>query len=58
MEKQQAGKRNGCGGCAWAKNHHGGACYCVKYGYVVGYPKIDCKGYESNEQVRQPESEP
>lgn len=43
-----------CTGCKWSKDHAQGACYCIKYGIVIGYPKADCRGCE-REQVRKQE---
>lgn len=53
------GQREICRECAYAKNHFGGSCYCVKYGYVIGYSKTECRGFEheeQREQVREPEN--
>lgn len=49
MEKQTKGI---CAGCKWAKDKQGAACYCVLYGYVVGYPKTKCRGCK-REQVQE-----
>ena len=50
------GKREVCRECAHAKDKaHGGACYCTKYGIIIGYSKQDCRGFE-REQVRKPEN--
>lgn len=52
MEKPQYEK---CRECAYAKNRFGGSCYCVKYGYVIGYAKTECRGFE-REQVQKPQN--
>jgi hypothetical protein len=44
-----------CTGCMWAKSQFGAACYCIKYGYIVGYPKTECRGRE-NEQIQEQEN--
>jgi hypothetical protein len=49
MEKPQYEK---CMECAYAKNRFGGSCYCVKFGYVIGYAKTECRGFE-REQVQE-----
>lgn len=52
MEKPQYEK---CRECAYAKNRFGGSCYCVKFGYVIGYAKTECRGFE-REQVQKPQN--
>ena len=49
------GKREICRECAYAKEKRGGACYCTKYGIIIGYSKEQCRGY-AREQVRQPQN--
>ena len=48
------GQQEICRSCAYAKHRFGGSCYCVKYGYIIGYSKKECRGYEHDtEQVRE-----
>ena len=35
-----------CAGCKNAKDKRGAACYCIKYGIIIGYPKKGCMGFE------------
>lgn len=57
MSKQTIAERKGvCYGCKWAKDQFGASCFCIKYGYIVGYPKNECRGREADE-VRKPEND-
>lgn len=41
-----------CMTCEHAKQKTGGgSCYCVKYGIIIGFGKLECRGYE-REQIR------
>ena len=47
-----------CGDCKHAKDRSGNACYCTKYGIIIGYGKNTCFSFEpkrgsDGEQVRQ-----
>ena len=46
-----------CRNCRHARDRFGGSCYCIKYGYIIGFSKKECRGYEHHEreQVRKPE---
>ena len=35
-----------CPSCKWAKQKNRESCYCVKYGIIIGYSKIECRGHE------------
>ena len=47
------GVRDACKECKWVKYKQSGACYCVKYGIIIGYPKMWCGGFEEREQDEQ-----
>ena len=50
------GQKEICRDCDYAKHRFGGSCYCVKYGYIIGYSKTECRGYENGkEQIREQE---
>ena len=36
-----------CRDCRYAKDKAGVACYCVKYGIIIGYSKTHCVSHES-----------
>lgn len=56
--KPKPPQRDGlCLSCEWAKSNFRESCYCIKYGYIIGYPKMDCKAYV-NSEGRQHEQEP
>lgn len=42
-----------CDGCSWAKNRDNGACYCTKYGIIIGYPKLWCMGRDGSKEDEQ-----
>ena len=49
-------KRDGvCLSCKYAKNRFRESSFCVLYGYIIGYPKIDCRGYK-RDKVQEPEN--
>lgn len=41
-----------CLDCEHGKQRFKGSCYCTKYGFIIGYPKSECRGYE-REQVQE-----
>lgn len=50
-----------CRDCRYAKDKAGVACYCVKYGIIIGYSKTYCISHETErgqdvEQVRSAEN--
>ena len=49
------GQKEICRDCAYAKQRFGGSCYCVKYGYIIGFSKTECRGYK-HEQIQEPEN--
>ena len=44
-----------CAECVHGKDKGGGGCYCIKYGFVIGYQKEKCRGFE-REQVQKSEN--
>ena len=40
-----------CMNCEWAKSKFRESCYCVKYGIVIGYTKITCKGWKHEQET-------
>jgi Protein of unknown function (DUF1064). len=50
------GQKEICRDCAYAKQRFCGSCYCVKFGYIIGFSKTECRGYEHDrEQVQEQE---
>ena len=49
MENGQPGI---CRKCRYAKDKFRDMCYCVKYGFIIGFTKNKCRGFE-REQVRE-----
>ena len=43
-----------CLECRHGRQRFSESCYCVRYGYIIGYSKTECRGYERDE-VSQPE---
>ena len=41
-----------CLSCEFARQRFKESCYCIKYGYIIGYPKEECRGWE-REQIPQ-----
>lgn len=42
-------KESVCVECRHAKHRSGESCYCIKYGIIIGYNKVDCRGYDRDE---------
>lgn len=36
---------NKCRSCKYSKDWYGDACYCMKYGIMITYGKMSCKGH-------------
>lgn len=48
-----------CRTCRNAKDQFGKSCYCIKYGIIIGYSKVQCDGFErgsGGEQVQSAEN--